>query len=123
VKILIDMNLSPEWCGALEVPGWEVRHWSKLGPHDATDKQLLEWARENHHVLLTQEMDFPQLLFQTQAGSPSVVLLRLENELDTLQQDRVKRAIVQSSDLLEKGCLMVIDSAHVRVRSLPIQTD
>lgn len=123
MRILIDMNLSPKWQSVLNSPGWEIKHWSKLGPHDATDQQLMVWARENHYVLLTQDLDFPQLLFATRAGSPSVVLLRLENELDTVQQARVKQAIVQSADRLEKGCLMVIDSLHVRVRSLPIQAD
>jgi predicted nuclease of predicted toxin-antitoxin system len=122
MKLLIEMNLSPEWCAALANPGWEVRHWSKLGPHDATDRHLVEWARENQHVLLTQDLDFPQLLFATQAGSPSVVLLRLENELDSAQQNRVKRAIIQSAELLEKGCLMVIDNTRVRIRTLPMQT-
>jgi predicted nuclease of predicted toxin-antitoxin system len=120
MRLMLDMNLSPEWCAALAVPGWEVRHWNDLGPRDATDSQVIEWARENQHVLLTQDLDFPQLLFATQAGSPSVVLLRLDNELDRAQQARVKQAIIQSAQLLEKGCLMVMDSVRIRIRSLPI---
>ena len=114
------MNLSPEWCAALATPDWQVRHWSNLGPRDATDSQLIEWARENRHVLLTQDLDIPQLLFAARAGSPSVVLLRLDNELDGVQQARMKQALLQSVQLLERGCLMVIDNARVRIHSLPI---
>ncbi len=33
IKILVDMNLSPDWVPALVREGWEAVHWSRrLGP-------------------------------------------------------------------------------------------
>jgi predicted nuclease of predicted toxin-antitoxin system len=31
IKILVDMNLSPEWVPALVREGWEAVHWSAVG--------------------------------------------------------------------------------------------
>ena len=89
MKILVDMNLSPEWLAVLAQAGWQARHWSTVGSPTAPDADLLAWARQHGWVLLTQDLDFAELLFHTQAGTPSVVLLRLRNELDSAQQARV----------------------------------
>lgn len=38
MKIIIDMNLSPEWVSVLESAGYEAVHWSTVGQPQATDK-------------------------------------------------------------------------------------
>ena len=30
MKLLVDMNLSPDWVPLLAVQGWEARHWSTV---------------------------------------------------------------------------------------------
>ena len=44
MKLLVDMNLSPRWIGALREQGIEAVHWSSLGPHNAPDTQLMTFA-------------------------------------------------------------------------------
>lgn len=66
------MNLSPDWVPLLAARGWEARHWSQLGPGQAPDTELMRWARVEGHVVLTQDLDFSQLLFATRDGGPSV---------------------------------------------------
>jgi|GEM_PF-1783610 len=41
MKILIDMNLSPEWVPVLEAEGWTAKHWSHIGNPKAEDKEIL----------------------------------------------------------------------------------
>jgi len=43
VKLLIDMNLSPEWVGILHEAGWETVHWSSVGEAGAEDAQIMAW--------------------------------------------------------------------------------
>lgn len=38
MKILLDMNLSPDWVPVLESAGFEAVHWSKIGNPSATYK-------------------------------------------------------------------------------------
>lgn len=122
MKLLVDMNLSPEWLPVLEQAGWQACHWSTLGSPTAPDTDLLASAREHGQVLLTQDLDFAELLFHTQAGAPSVVLLRLRNELDSAQQARVCALLRTAAAVLETGALLVIDERRARFRRLPIET-
>ena len=38
MKILIDMNFSPQWSEVLGKYGWEVLHWSEVGDPKAKDR-------------------------------------------------------------------------------------
>ncbi|MCW5969277.1 MAG: DUF5615 family PIN-like protein [Blastocatellales bacterium] len=40
VKLLIDMNLSPDWVSVLERHGWSAIHWSEVGDPRATDRTI-----------------------------------------------------------------------------------
>jgi len=123
VRILVDMNLSPEWLGVLQQSGMEAVHWKDVASPSAPDTELLAWAKEKKHVVVTQDIDFAQLLFNTQAGGPSVVLLRIRDELDSAQQARVCEALKSAASALEAGALLVIGEHRVRVRHLPIKAD
>jgi predicted nuclease of predicted toxin-antitoxin system len=50
MKLLIDMNLSPQWVKYLEDAGHLVKHWSDVGAHDAPDEKLMEWAQGNGYI-------------------------------------------------------------------------
>jgi predicted nuclease of predicted toxin-antitoxin system len=117
---MVDMNLSPEWLGVFKNAGWTASHWSHTGQADAEDDEIFAWATANDHVVLTQDLDFPKILFASKKGKPSVVLLRLKNELDATQQARVCAAIKQVQASLENGALLVIDSRRIRLRGLPL---
>ena len=70
------MNLAPRWCSFLISHGVDAVHWSEIGPPDADDVEIMERARREAFVVLTNDLDFGMLLALTQAASPSVVLLR-----------------------------------------------
>jgi len=55
MKIVIDMNLSPQWVPILKLAGHEPIHWSQFGASNAPDREIMEWARVNNHVEITQE--------------------------------------------------------------------
>jgi len=121
VKIVVDMNLSPEWIRVLASSGWSAQHWSRIGKGDAEDDEIFRWARENDHIILTQDLDFPQILFAAASGSPSVILLRVDNELDEKVRARVCAAIAKASAKLLTGAILVVDRQRVRLRELPIK--
>jgi len=122
MKLLVDMNLSPDWVPLLAVQGWEARHWSTVGLGNAPDAELMRWAREHQHVILTQDLDFSQLLFVTSEKGPSVVLLRMDNEFETAARDHVCAAITVAESALSLGALLTISPNRVRLRHLPLST-
>jgi predicted nuclease of predicted toxin-antitoxin system len=58
IQILIDMNLSPDWVYELSKHGWGSVHWSTVGDPRAADREILDWAIANAHVLFTHDLDF-----------------------------------------------------------------
>jgi len=120
MKLLVDMNLSPDWVPLLVSHGWEACHWSTLGPGNAPDTVLMNWAREHQQVVLTQDLDFSQLLYTTQQSGPSVILLRMDNEFDSAARDHVCAAIALAETALATGALLTISGHRVRLRHLPI---
>jgi len=76
LKILVDINLSPEWTLALEREGFEAVHWSSVGDPRATDESILAWARSHGHIVLTNDLDFGAILAASRAASPSVLQVR-----------------------------------------------
>ena len=52
MKILLDMNLPPAWVEFLENEGFQAIHWSNVGPYDASDKEIMTWAKEQVMLFL-----------------------------------------------------------------------
>ena len=73
MKLLIDMNLSPEWQTFLFAHGFEAVHWSTLGAPDALDTEIMRWARDHHFVVFTHDLDFGILLVHSRDHRPSVI--------------------------------------------------
>lgn len=114
------MNLSPDWCAALEHHGWEPVHWSNVGDPRATDATIMAWAMTNGCVVFTHDLDFGTLLAATQARGPSVIQVRAQNVLPDHLGQTVVDAIRQHDAVLEQGALIVVDEARARARILPL---
>jgi predicted nuclease of predicted toxin-antitoxin system len=74
MRLLIDMNLTPRWVQYLADAGHECSHWSDIGPITAPDAAICSCARECGFVLITNDLDFPQILAHTAEAKPSVIL-------------------------------------------------
>ncbi len=49
-----------------------MTHWSEVGDPRATDKAILDWARKNGYWVVTNDLDFGDILAATNALCPSV---------------------------------------------------
>lgn len=119
MKIVIDMNLSPDWVEVLKDAGWESVHWSTVGDMRATDDVIMSWARENEYVVFTHDLDFGVLLALTQAESPSVIQVRTQDVFPETLGKRLVKVLQEHQATLEKGALLTVDEAKARVRVLP----
>ena len=121
MKVLIDMNLSPEWVEVLERNGFEARHWGAVGDPGAADFEILEWARENAHIVFTNDLDFGRLLALTNARGPSVFQIRGGRLLPEDADEMVLTALAQCRKEFVAGSLITLDESAWRVRILPIK--
>lgn len=49
------MNLTPQWRFPLEEVGHDVKHGSEIGPPNAPDTTIMEWAGKHDYVVFTHE--------------------------------------------------------------------
>jgi predicted nuclease of predicted toxin-antitoxin system len=121
MKILVDMNLSPDWVMVLERAGWETVHWSKVGNMRAPDDEIMSWARENGYIVFTHDLDFGILLALTHAEGPSVVQVRAQDVLPEVLGDKLVAVLREWEERLESGALLTVDAGKSRIRILPFE--
>jgi predicted nuclease of predicted toxin-antitoxin system len=121
MKLLVDMNLSPDWVAVLAKENWETFHWSSVGNPRAADSEIMAWARQNGCVVFTHDLDFGTMLALTQADGPSVIQVRTQDVTPAAIEKLVVNALRQFQKELDRGALIVLDEATVRARILPLK--
>ena len=106
IKILIDMNLSPNWVEIFDAEDWEAVHWSKVGDYGAKDEVILKWAKDHGFIVFTHDLDFGTLLAATKSIAPSVIQVRAQNVLPESLNKIVVNAIHQFENELVQGALI-----------------
>ena len=120
MKMLVDMNLSPEWCDYFNAASIKAVHWSTLGDPSAPDEEIFVFARKNGYVIVTHDLDFSVLLARTGKNGPSVVQLRTRDTFPDRVAHAVITAIHRHAQDLTQGAIVTIDLIKARVRILPI---
>lgn len=120
MKVLIDMNLSPDWSAAFAASQIESVHWSEIGDPRAEDNEIIEYARKNDCIVFTHDLDFGAILALTGASGPSVIQVRTQDILPSNLSARVIKVLCDSKEFLESGALIVIDEGRARIRILPL---
>jgi predicted nuclease of predicted toxin-antitoxin system len=121
MKIVIDMNLSPQWVPILKSAGCEPIHWSQVGAANAPDREIMEWARTNHHVVFTHDLDFGAILAATDANSPSVLQIRTQDVSPKTLSAVVLSSLKQFEEQLNEGALVTVNEKQSRARLLPLK--
>jgi predicted nuclease of predicted toxin-antitoxin system len=120
MKFLIDMNLSPGWVGFLIEAGFEAVHWSAIGTGDARDSEVMRWAAEHDHVVLTSDLDFGAILAATRDRRPSVIQLRSDVPTPGVMGRTILSVVGQVREHLISGALVSVDVGRARLRLLPL---
>jgi predicted nuclease of predicted toxin-antitoxin system len=121
MKLLIDMNLSPDRVDIFSREGWTALHWSDVGDPRAPDDEIMAWARANDCVVFTHDLDFGIMLAYSRDDGPSVIQVRVQDVMPWSLGGRVVQILRQFEDALEEGALVTVDENKARVRVLPIK--
>jgi predicted nuclease of predicted toxin-antitoxin system len=122
MKLLVDMNLSPRWVKRPVEAGLEASHWLSVGAANASDAEIMAFARTNGYVVLTHDLDFSAILAATQGSKPSVVQIRSDDVGPETLGPILIEALRQMAAQLEEGALLTVDLARARLRVLPLRS-
>lgn len=121
MKLLVDMNLTPEWVTFLCAANIDAVHWSTVGAPNAKDEELMRWAAAAGRIVFTNDLDFGALLAAGNANAPSVIQVRVLDLLPAAIGDDVLRLLAAHAEALLNGALVTLDESRTRVRVLPLR--
>ncbi len=87
------------------------------------DFYLLEYARRNGMVIITQDLYFSMLLALKGYEKPSLINLRFEDPQPGYATSRIIDTVSALEPELTKGAVVTVDGTSVRYRQLPIRPE
>ncbi|BBH39742.1 hypothetical protein myaer102_22850 [Microcystis viridis NIES-102] len=79
LRLRADVHISPLTVAALRLQGYDIVRTTDFLPATAADAEILELARVEGQVILTQDLDFSLLVALNNYGLPSLITLRLSS--------------------------------------------
>ena len=117
MKFLADANLEGPIVRRLWAAGYDLS-WVRDEQPRATDPRVLELARTEARVLLTNDKDFAELCFLRREATAGIVLLRLPTARSAEKGERLL-AVIQRFGVELEGWFTVITPKAIRRRRLP----
>ena len=121
LRLLANMNISPETVKALSEKGIDIVRVSQILPPTCLDREILELARQENRILVTQDLDFSALLALGGFDRPSLITLRMSVSDPEAVTRKLIDLLPELQDRLAKGCAVSVDDSSYRVRWLPIR--
>ncbi|OPX25073.1 MAG: hypothetical protein B1H02_02230 [Candidatus Latescibacteria bacterium 4484_107] len=120
LRLLADVHISPITVAELQASGYEIHRVTEVLPAYASDAEIIERARHEESVIVTQDLDFSALIAQSGLNHPSVISLRVGDAKPQVSSRILKTALpLIEGDLLE-GAIVSLEETQFRVRKLPI---
>ena len=124
MRFLLDENQSPRIADRLAEAGHDAVHVRDLDLRTSPDDEVLAAAHEAGRVVISADTDFSELLATSNAGGPSILLLRRQEQR---RADEIAALILANlddvADDLRSGAVVVLDDERIRIRSLPLRPD
>ena len=121
LRFLADVHISPLTVAALKLQGYDILRSTDLLPATAADIDILELARVEGRIIITQDLDFSMLIAVGKYNQPSLVTLRLSSAKPDVITQRLLEVLPQIEEELSQGSALTIDDNSVRIRKLPIR--
>ncbi len=120
LKLLVDMNLSPDWVPFLQQNGYDAVHWSKIGATSAPDTEIMAYAAAHGFVVFTNDLDFGTLLIARGLPGPSIIQARAQDLMPRGIGATLLRALEATHAELEAGALVTVEPSRNRIRMLRV---
>lgn len=116
MRLVVDVNLPPEWVHRLATQGYDAVHLRDVGANDASDDDIIVWAAQHDRIVFTADLDFAAAIAMRGLIAPSVVQLRAGSTDPAVVGDFVAQSIATAGAALDGGAILTIDPGHARLR-------
>jgi predicted nuclease of predicted toxin-antitoxin system len=120
MRFLVDMPVSPDVAAWLKENGHDAVHASLIGLYKTKDRDILEAAKADGRIIITADLDFPQLFALSKTDSPGLILFRGGNYSETEMLGLIERVLKKLSESEINNSIVVVDKTRIRRTPLPI---
>ncbi len=120
MKILADMHISPITVHFLRNLGHDVVRVNEILPPNASDKTIIETAINSDRVILTQDLDFSEIIALSGNIQPSLISLRLSSSRIEFVNTILERILPRIESDVRKGAIISVEDNRIRIRKLPV---
>jgi len=120
IEFLANMNISPKTVKKLKDMGLNIVRVSEVMDCKSKDRDIINYARLKNKILITQDVDYSELLSISGYNKPSVIILRLQNVHPDFVASRIFDVVSELREELKEGIIVSADERYVRFRNLPI---
>lgn len=120
MKALLDRGLPYSTVRHLRLLGWDVLHTIDAGMERATDRAIIEYARQESRFCVTLDSDFHSLIALANTAKPSVIRIRQEGLSGQRVAELLERIYQEIEVDLTRGAFVTVTDKTIRVRRLPI---
>ncbi len=117
LRFLADESCDFAVVRALRAGGYDVFAVSEV-MRRSDDGELIELARREKRILLTEDKDIGWLVFVSHAGSAGVILIRFPGNARRTLVQTVKQLVQEQGKRLF-GAFVVVQPGHLRISRLP----
>jgi len=120
MKILADMHISPITVHFLKTLGHNAIRVNEILPSNSSDRTIVETAKKKQRVIITQDLDFSEIISLSGEKVPSLISLRLSSSRIEYINNRLEKVLPEIVSDVEKGAIIVVEDNRIRLRPLPI---
>lgn len=116
MRFLADENVARPIVEGLRSAGLDVESIVETRA-GASDSQVVEVARQEGRVLVTEDRDFGEMIVRQKLDLPGVILMELARLSNAAAAARVREIVEAHIDKLE-GNFVVVEPARIRLRPM-----
>lgn len=114
MKFLLDESTDQRLAAYLTARGHDVKVIARDFPNALDDRRVLALARRESRVLITNDLDFGELIARDRLPHSGVILFRLHGTSLALKQSRLDALLTRHPDQLRE--FLVVTEGRVRRR-------
>ncbi len=120
MRIIADVHIRPATVQHLNSLGHDVIRSSEILPEEAPDQEIIERAVATGRVILTEDLDFTDIIAISGATQPSLITLRLTDASADYVNRILEYVLPGLEQLVTTGIIATVEDERVRIRELPV---
>ena len=81
LKFIADVHISPITVSELSDIGYDIQRVTEFLPANTTDEEIIKLSIQKNAVIITQDLDFSNLIILSGLKKPSIISIRIEKPI------------------------------------------